>query len=127
MPPAVNAVLHTDPQAMENDMQIRLALHDTSPAMRMLRRELAELRERLALAVARRALVRIIQRTPVDTGRLRAAWARALEDLGGTGAAAIADGTAPGSAAVHETAGASVIEIENAVPYAAADVREGSL
>ncbi|MEX0701182.1 MAG: HK97 gp10 family phage protein [Planctomycetales bacterium] len=109
-------------------MRIHLSIADPSPAVRALERHLARLREGIATAIARRALERVIERTPVETGRLRAAWTRALQEIGGTvpfgseggDAGAVAEGAALGSATVRETAGGTEIEIENAVPYAAA-------
>ncbi|MEX0715330.1 MAG: HK97 gp10 family phage protein [Planctomycetaceae bacterium] len=97
-------------------MRIRLAIDDVAPVGRSLRDAIAERRERIVVDVARRALARIIDETPVETGRLRAAWIGALAELGGAGST----GSPEGTARIRETASVLEIEIENAVPYAAA-------
>lgn len=97
-------------------MRIQLVIADASPVAQSLREAIAARRERIVVDVARQALARIIDETPVETGRLRAAWSGALAELGGQGPM----GSPEGSARVRETASELEIEIEITVPYAAA-------
>lgn len=73
----------------------------------------------------RTGLEAAIDATPVDTGRARAAWQRALSELGGqdavasagTSSAAQQEGAAMGSASQVATGTTFAVIVENGVPY----------
>ena len=101
---------------------------DNGPAQNWLaewRNVVPERRRELVRQLTAFALQGVVQANPVETGRSRAAWVAAGEQLGcmpqgawqGTDAAAMGEGAARGRGPAQETADVSEMELANGVSY----------
>src|SRR5690606_4767181 len=99
----INRTPATELKWTGRDVRIRLSIDDPAAARRAGRAVVAKRRRRLLIAIARRALARLIERTPVETGRLRAAWSEALADLGDEIPTGSAGRHGEGAAQTHDT------------------------
>lgn len=110
-------------------MQIQFEIEDQASARleSMAGRELSEARSRLIEQAMEQTLIDTLELNPVDTGRSRAAWAAALQQLGvdvqgdwrgpHPDGAAIAEGAAQGTLTRSDDDSTTLINAENGVRY----------
>lgn len=110
-------------------MRLRFEVEDRASERleSMSRRELTDARKRLIEQTMQQALTETLRGNPVDTGRSRSAWARALRLAGGEIPAdwrgphpnlgAIAEGAALGSTTKADDASTTTLSARNSVRY----------